>query len=79
LLKRDRQDPTLVRELDPEEAWEYLKANDLCNPHQMVRDERKAEVRERFFRQFLSQSRVHLVNTTTSPQETQAAIAALIK
>jgi hypothetical protein len=45
----------------------------------MVRDERKAEVRERFFRQFLSQSRVHLVNTTSSPQETQAAIAALIK
>ncbi len=46
----------------------------LCNPHQMVRDERKAEVRERFFRQFLSQTRVHMVNNHRHPAETQAAM-----
>lgn len=78
LLKRDRSDPRMVTEMDPEEAWEYLKANDLCNPHQMVRDERKMRVRERFFRQFLSQSTVHLVNTTGTPHETQEAIRRLI-
>ena len=78
LLKRDRSDPRMVTEMDPEEAWEYLRANDLCNPHQMVRDERKMRVRERFFRQFLSQSKVHLVNTTGTPHETQAAIAKLL-
>ncbi|NLX47143.1 MAG: hypothetical protein GXY70_03090 [Euryarchaeota archaeon] len=78
MLKRDKSDPLAVREMDPEEAWDYLSANDLCNPHQMVRDERKGKVRERFFRQFLSQSKVHLVNTTATPQETQAAIRRLL-
>ncbi|HSA35239.1 MAG TPA: hypothetical protein P5202_01620 [Methanomassiliicoccales archaeon] len=78
MLKRDRNDPQMVRELDPEEAWDYLSANDLCNPHQMVRDERKMKLREAFFRKFLSQSRVHLVNTTATPQESQAAIRRLL-
>jgi hypothetical protein len=79
LLKRDRGDPQMVRELDPEEAWEYLAANDLCNPHQMVRGERKMRLRERFFRQFLSQCQVHLVNTVASPQEAQEAIRRLVQ
>jgi hypothetical protein len=79
MLKRDKEDKRLVRELTPDEAWEYLSANDLCNPHQMVRDERKMGVREKFFRQFLAKARVHLVNTTATPQETQAAIVKLIK
>ena len=79
LLRRDRSDPEQVRELSPDEAWEYLVANDLCNPHQMVRDERKMRLRERFFRQFLSQAKVHLVNTTASPAETQEAIRRLVQ
>lgn len=78
LLKRDKDDTRLVQELSADQAWEYLQANDLCNPHQMVRDERKMRVRENFFRRFLSQSTVHLVNTTASPQETQEAIRRLI-
>jgi len=78
LLKRDRNDPQMVREMGAEEAWEYLRDHDLCNPHQMVRDERKMRVREKFFRQFLSQSRVHLVNTIATPQETQEAIRHLL-
>lgn len=78
LLKRDRDDPEQVRELTPDQAWDYLNANDLCNPHQMVRGERKMKVREKFFRQFLSQSRVHLVNTTRTPQETQEVIRRLL-
>ena len=78
MLKRDKSDARLVRELTSEEAWEYLSANDLCNPHQMVRDERKMKLRETFFRKFLSQSRVHLVNTTATPQETQAAIRRIL-
>ena len=78
LLKRDRSDPRTVIDMEPEAAWEYLRENDLCNPHQMVRDERKMRVRERFFRQFLSQTSVHMVNTTGTPQETQDAIRRLI-
>jgi hypothetical protein len=78
LLKRDKEDERLVKELTPDEAWEYLSTHDLCNPHQMVRDERKMRVREKFFRQFLSQTRVHMVNTTASPQETQAIIRKLL-
>ncbi|MCG7844952.1 MAG: hypothetical protein MIO90_05930 [Methanomassiliicoccales archaeon] len=79
LLKRDKDDPKLVQELSTDEAWEYLRSNDLCNPHQMVRDERKMKVRERFFRQFLAQTRVHLVNTVASPQETQESIRRLVQ
>lgn len=79
LLRRDRSDPRMVIELSSEEAWDYLRANDLCNPHQMVRGERKMRLREMFFRQFLSQCSVHLVNTIATPHETQEAILRLVQ
>ena len=74
LLKRDPSDGEVVRELTSEQALEYLVANDFCNPHQMIRDDRKRQLRMRFFERFLSGCRVHLVNTVLSPEETQKAI-----
>ena len=74
LLKRDLDDPTVDRELDTEEALEYLISHNFCNPHQLVRDERKIALRQRFFREFLGHCEVHLVNTTSPPLETQTVI-----
>ena len=74
LLKRDASDPETVRTLTADGALEYLCANDLCNPHQMVRDPRKTELRRRFFREFLSGCRVHMINTVNPPEETQGII-----
>ena len=74
LLKRDPSDDEVVRELTSEQALEYLASNDFCNPHQMRRDDRKHQLRMRFFERFLSGCRVHLVNTVLSPEETQQAI-----
>jgi hypothetical protein len=74
LLKRDKRDDTIIREMDPDEALNYLEAHDFCNPHQLVRDKRKKGLRKRFYRRLLEKSRVHMVNTVLSPEETQTAI-----
>jgi len=74
LLKRDPQDPRKIREISTEEALSYLLKNDFCNPHQLVRDERKRGLRTDFFREFLGSCEVHMVNTAGTPQETQNAI-----
>ena len=73
-LKRDKNDVTLVRELNTDEAVEYLVKNDFCNPHQMVRDERKMRIRTEFFRDYLSKCKVFLVNTVNKAEDTQTLI-----
>ena len=73
-LKRDKDDKELVRELTADEAVEYLVRNDFCNPHQMIRDERKKRVRTEFFRQYVSKCKVFLVNTVNRAEETQELI-----
>lgn len=78
LLKRDHNDPRIVIDMSSEEALQYLIENDLCNPHQMVRDERKMSIRYEFFRQFLSSGTVHMINTICTPQETQEIIRGLL-
>jgi hypothetical protein len=78
LLKRDAKDKNIVTPLNPEEALTYLVAHDFCNPHQLVRDERKIALRKDFFKRFFSQTEVYLVNTTGTPQETQASIREIL-
>jgi hypothetical protein len=78
LLKRDPSDTALVRELDQKEGLDYLIARDFCNPHQLVRDARKAEIRAKFFSKFLEGANVHLVNTIAPPERTQAEIRRLV-
>lgn len=78
LLKRDRKDPVITRELSADEALEYLIAHDFCNPHQLVRDRRKMHIRTAFFKRLLEQSKVYLVNTVETPHESQEAIRKLV-
>jgi hypothetical protein len=78
LLKRDAQDKNIVTKLSAEEALEYMLAHDFCNPHQLVRDNRKIELRKGFFRRYFEQTDVYLVNTTGTPQATQTEIRAIL-
>lgn len=78
LLKRDASDDRKVYPLTAEEALDYLSGNGYCNPHQLVCDTRRASIRREFFRRFLSECTVHMVNTTGTPEETQDTIRGVI-
>lgn len=79
LLKRDADDPTVSRELAPEEALAYLTEHDLCNPHQIVRDGFRSAIRKAFFGKLFSECRTFMINTVRSPQETQDEIRKIIR
>jgi len=79
LLKREKDDPKIIEKLDADEALEYMIANDFCNPHQLVRDRRKFQLRKDFFRKLFEVTEVYLVNTVKSPVETNIQIVKAIK
>jgi hypothetical protein len=68
LLERNKKNPTF-RKLGPDEALEYMLENDFCNPHQLIRDERKFKLRTEFFRELLCKQDVFLLNTIETPQK----------
>jgi len=74
LLRRDPEDETIVKELTPKEAVEYMETVDFCNPHLLVKDPRKNNLRKRFFQQFFSHIEIYLVNTTLPAIETHKVI-----
>jgi hypothetical protein len=74
LLKRDPEDETIVRKLTFDEAVKYMRSVDFCNPHLLVKDQRKNNLREQFFREFFSRLETYLVNTTPPPVETHRVI-----
>jgi len=78
LLKRDSADKTIVAQLATEEALNYVVTHDFCNPHQLVRDERKMQLRTDFFRRYFEKTQVWLVNTTGTPKDTQTEIRRLL-
>jgi len=70
LLKRDFDDGRLIREVPKEEMLGLMVENDFYNPHLLVRDERKLELRRRFLKKLLGMVRPLVVNTTATPEET---------
>lgn len=78
LLKRDPEDPELCREMAVDDALSYLESHDFCNPHQLIRDEASIALRREFFRRYLSECKVYMVNTTSPARETQERIRSLI-
>jgi hypothetical protein len=78
LLKRDSQDKNIVTHLNSAEALKYMLDHNFCNPHQLVKDERKIELRKNFFQKLFEQTDVYLVNTTGTPQETQDEIRSFL-
>lgn len=79
LLERDQSHQPGVRPVEPADAVAYLKANDFCNPHQLVRDERRTALREGFFIRYLSRCETYMVNTTGTPEETQRGIREVLR
>ncbi|MBO5547793.1 MAG: hypothetical protein J5920_03435 [Candidatus Methanomethylophilaceae archaeon] len=79
LLKRDKEDPSIVSELSTDDALNYLESHDFCDPHQLIRDENSIGIRREFFSKYLSQCKVYMVNTTCSAEETQERIRLLIR
>lgn len=77
LLKRDPEDELYYR-LSCEEALSFMVENDFCNPHQLVRDERKIRIRKDFFRQYFERTETYMVNTVKPPQETQETIRKIV-
>jgi hypothetical protein len=78
LLKRDPTDTNISTKMDAEQAIQYLLKNNFCNPHQLVKDQRKTQLRTNFYRRLLQQTEVYLVNTTSTPHSTQNEIRRLL-
>ncbi len=74
MLKRDPQDKNIVTHCSADKALQYMVEHNFCNPHQLVKDNRKFELRKNFFRKLFEQTDVYLVNTTGTPQATQEEI-----
>lgn len=79
LLKRDRTDKRIVRELTRSAALRFLLDNHFCNPHLLVNDARKLAMRTRFFEEFLDRADCFMVNTVLPPMDTQERIREIVK
>ena len=77
-MKRDSSDPNVIRPLTTEEGLQYMIDNDMCNPHQIIKNERKTKIRTEFMAKYLSMCDIHLVNTIKTAKETQEAIREVI-
>lgn len=74
ILKRDPGDNVVFRKLSPDDALGCVEPFDFCNPHLLVKDERKTNLRRRFFRKLFSLLDTYIVNTATPISETHRAI-----
>jgi hypothetical protein len=77
LLERDKNHPP-IQKLDAEEALVFMLENDFCNPHQLVRDERKLNIRKGFFQELFTDVDVYLLNTVETPEESLERIKPLL-
>jgi hypothetical protein len=65
LLKRDKDDPEIVRKLDSDEAVNYLttQPEQFLNPYLIVKTQEKIEIRQEFFKRLFRFAPCYLVNT----------------
>jgi hypothetical protein len=63
LLKRDPEDKTIFSRLTTDEAARYMESTGFCNPHMLVRDERKTKMRRKFLRDLFSLLETYIVRT----------------
>lgn len=79
LLKRNADEQPGVRGISPQEAFDYLREHDFCNPHQLLRDEGRMARRGEFFRRYLSECETFMVNTTMPAEATQDVIRQILR
>lgn len=78
LLERNPENPPF-RKITPEEAVDFMVQNDFCNPHQLIRNERKFILRKNFFNQLFSKGDVYILNTVEKPVESLNHIKNLLE
>ncbi|UTB32526.1 MAG: hypothetical protein NKF70_13730 [Methanobacterium sp. ERen5] len=78
LLERDTNHPPF-KKLELEEAMKFLEEKDFCNPHQLVKDNRKFKLRYNFFREVFSKLDVYILNIIETPEESLERIKKLAK
>ena len=78
LLERSEKNPPF-RQLNTDEALDYMIKQDFCNPHQMIRDARKFNIRVNFFKELFTNNPVYMLNTIETPQESLERIKDLAK
>jgi len=74
LLRRNPEDDIIVKKLTSNEAVQYMETVKFSNPHLLVKDERKNNLRRLFFREFFSRLETYLVNITLPVIETHRVI-----
>jgi hypothetical protein len=79
ILKRDSKDPEVCKELDMKEALKILESNNYFNPHLLVQNKFKRNLRNEFFKALLKVSKANIVNTIKSPEESQKIIGQLLE
>ncbi len=78
-LKRDFDQKEVVLPLERDQALAILEGNGYYNPHLLVHNQFKANLRRRFFLALFSRARVIEVNTTGTPEETQRKILDIVE
>ncbi len=78
LMKRDRDDDEIFKEIGSDEALKFILKHDFCNPHQLVRDKRKMNLRKKFFKDFFERTNVYMINTTVSVKENQDQLRKIV-
>jgi len=78
-LKRDPKDLTIVRKLTPKEATQYIQSTGFSNPHMLVKDERKTNLRRQFFKELFAPLEIYSVNTTAPVLEVHKRIKEILK
>lgn len=78
LLKRDPEDKTIVSRLSPDEATHYIERVDFCNPHMLVKDDRKMNLRKQFFKEFFTPLATYVVNTSAPVLEAHRTIKEIL-
>ena len=77
ILKRDPADPIPVQSLNPDIALQIFSDNHYFNPHLLVNNPFKKEIRTKYLRDLFSRTTIYMVNTTGTPAETQKLIRSL--
>lgn len=78
LLKRDKADKRVFTKISAAEALEFMRKNDFCNPHQLVRTPAKHRQRMEFFAELFGKLPVYLLNTVETPEQSLARIRGII-
>ena len=74
ILKRDQDDKETVKKLEAADALKVLEDNDYFNPHFLIKNEIKRNLRSGFFEALLSRTKVYQINTIGTPVESQEII-----